>query len=341
MQSIDEGHINDTYMVDAIDNTHYVLQRINHGVFPDPQGLMHNFKLVTDYLHGKLQSTGYHPLTRRVLQLIATNEGEPYLSTSQGEYWRMCPFIANTHSAGHVASTQEVYQAGLGFGDFLAGLVDFPMEQLTEPIAKFHHGPSRLAQLSEAVIEDRADRLKQVQCEVEVIQKHTDLLQQPQHWIDAGRVPLRVTHNDTKCNNILLDNETGEAACVIDLDTVMPGLALYDLGDLVRTSACLAAEDETDLSKVEVDTDRLRAAVSGFVEGTRGVLKPFELQSLAIGPTYMPLIMATRFLTDYLLGDSYYKIDYPQHNLDRCRNQLAVMKCLQEAEAIVLERIHS
>ncbi|MCO6048014.1 aminoglycoside phosphotransferase family protein [Aeoliella sp. ICT_H6.2] len=330
VQAIESGHINDTYLVETDRRERYVLQRINHQVFCDPHGLMRNIVLVTQHLQKKLAASGEPVGRRRVLSVIATTDGDSLAETSAGDYWRMLPYIENSHTVGEEASLEEIRQAACGFGSFVAHLVDLPATQLCETIPRFHHGPSRYEAFQLAVAADVAQRVGGCEREIAVIQQHDEMLTSPQQKIDTGELPLRVTHNDAKCNNILLDNETNVAVCVIDLDTVMPGLAMWDFGDLVRTSACRAAEDEVDLSLVKVEPDRLQQAARGYLAGCQGVLTEEEVNSLADGPAYMALIMATRFLTDYLEGDTYYKTLYPRHNLDRCRNQLALLAELQQ-----------
>lgn len=338
IQAIEAGHINDTYLVETSSARPYVLQRINHQVFRDPRGLMRNVELVTQHIQKKLEAAGEQDLGRRVLSVVATMDDDPLCQWSDGTFWRVFPYVEQTHTVGVEATLEEIYQTGLGFGQFVAQLVDLPASELCETIPKFHHGPSRLEAFQQAAADDVAGRAGECQEEIATVQQYAELLTTPQQLIDSCELPLRVTHNDTKCNNILLDDQSNAAVCVIDLDTVMPGLAMWDIGDLVRTSACRASEDETDLSLVKVESERLLEAARGYLQGCGGLLTDRELRSLAGGPSYMALIMATRFLTDFLAGDTYYKTLHPGHNLDRCRNQLALLAEL-ENQRPVLERL--
>ncbi|WP_442485715.1 phosphotransferase enzyme family protein [Aeoliella sp. SH292] len=329
IEPIVAGHINDTYLVTTDDSPRYVLQRINHRIFRDPPGLMRNVQLVTSHVRSKLAAAGVSDLARRVLEVVPSRADEPLLQTEQGEFWRVYRFVEQTHPVPNNASLNEIYQAGLGFGWFAAQLSDLPASSLIETIPRFHHGPRRYQAFLAAATADVAGRADSCRAEMEATRCYESLLLGPQRDIDAGRLPLRITHNDTKCNNILLDDTTNEAMCVIDLDTVMPGLLMWDFGDLVRTSACRAAEDETDLALVKAEVPRVEAAANGYRDGLGNLISGTELASLASGPSYMALIMATRFLTDYLQGDIYYKIHHPAHNLDRCRNQLKLVAELE------------
>lgn len=330
IEPIVAGHINDTYLVSTNDSPRYVLQRINHQIFCDPPGMMRNVQLVTSHLRSKLAAAGVSDLARRVLEVVPSRAGEPLVCPKQGEFWRVYRFVEQTHPVPTDASLDEVYQAGVGFGRFAAQLADLPASSLMETIPRFHHGPSRYAAFRAAAQTDAVGRAEGCRTEIGSLHHFEFLLLGPQREIDTGRLPLRVTHNDTKCNNILLDDATNEAMCVIDLDTVMPGLLMWDFGDLVRTSACRAAEDETDLDLVCAEPARLEAAAKGYRDGLENLVSGIELASLASGPSYMALIMATRFLTDYMQGDLYYKIHHPTHNLDRCRNQLKLVAELEQ-----------
>jgi thiamine kinase-like enzyme len=329
IEPIVTGHINDTYLVTSNDSPRYVLQRINHQVFRDPRGLMRNVQLVTMHIRSKLAAAGVMDTGRRVLEVVPTHTGEPLLNRVSGDFWRTYRFVDQTHQVPNDASLDEVYQAGLGFGQFAAELADLPATSLMETIPHFHHGPNRYQAFVAAAKADVAGRVHGCRQEIETVHNFETLLLGPQREIEEGRLPLRVTHNDTKCNNILLDDTTNEAMCVIDLDTVMPGLLMWDFGDLVRTSACRAAEDETDLDLVCAEPARVEAAANGYRDGLGDLISGAEVASLATGPSYMALIIATRFLTDYLQGDTYYKIHHPSHNLDRCRNQLKLVAELE------------
>lgn len=327
------GHINDTHLVVTAVGRKYVLQRINHAVFKDPRGLMNNVGLVTRHIKQALGDAANAEIERRVLEVIAANNGADVLETDHGEYWRMYRYVENSQTLDEAPGLPEIYQAGYAFGNFTATLADFPVGQLCETIPDFHHGPKRFTAFVDAVRRDAANRAASVKEEIAFIEQHESLLAFPQQQIDAGRLPLRVCHNDAKSSNILIDDQTRQALCVIDLDTVMPGLALYDFGDLARTTATLAAEDEPDLARVRVDATRLKAALEGYLAGTGNSLSPAERASLTLGPAYMTLVMATRFLTDHLAGDAYFKVHRVHHNLDRCRTQIAITKQLTSDDA--------
>lgn len=332
--TIKHGHINDTHLITTTTGWRYVLQRINHAVFKDPRGLMNNVGLVTRHIRQSLSATNRAEVSRRVLEVIATNDGADLLQTASGDYWRVYSYVENSQTLGDAPGLTEIYQAGYGFGEFTATLANFPVDQLGETVPDFHHGPKRFSALADAVRRDAANRAASVKEEIAFVEQHESLLAFPQQQIDAGQLPLRVCHNDAKSSNVLIDDSSCQALCVIDLDTVMPGLALYDFGDLVRTTATLAAEDEQDLTRVRVDADRLAAALEGYLAGAGESLSPAERASLALGPAYMTLVMATRFLTDHLNGDIYYKVHRVNHNLDRCRAQIALVKELMKAHPL-------
>ena len=329
---IETGHINDTFFTRDNSDRHYVLQRINSHVFSDAKSLVRNIQLTTDFVRKKLQQAGVPEIERRVLQLVPQRTGDWLAEAPQGQFWRMYRYIERAYSVESEPTLEEIYQSAFGFGEFAASLAGFPAGVLIPTIPDFHHGPMRFRALCNAVDGDVVGRTRLAGEEIDFITRHEGSLARPQKLIERGEVPLRVTHNDTKSNNVLLDSGTHKALCVIDLDTVMPGLVLYDFGDLVRTTACCAAEDEVDLNKIYVEPDRVRQATWGFLAGMQDSLEASERRSLVLGPAYMTLIMATRFLTDFLQGDIYFKTHHPNHNLDRCRAQIAVVRGLQRLE---------
>lgn len=341
-QPIVSGHINDTYVVRTNTNQRYIMQRINHAVFRDPCGLMNNVLLVTQFMKERLAEAGQQDADRRVLQVVPHRDGAALLETASGDYWRMYRYIEDSHAVGDIPSLSEIHPAAFGFGRFTSLLATMPTGGLVETISKFHHGPRRYGDFLKSVQMDAANRVKDTKREIEFIQQHENLLARPQQMLESGELSWRVAHNDAKSNNVLLDDQTNEALCVIDLDTVMPGLALFDFGDLVRTTSAIAAEDERDLDKVQVDLARLKLVTQGFLAGTQDSLTRAERASLVLGPSYMTLIMATRFLTDHLQGDTYYRIHRPNHNLDRCRAQIALIRELlikeDELSALLDER---
>lgn len=328
-QVIESGHINSTYRVECgsgAENRSYVLQRINHHVFKDPRGLMANVARVTEHICQKLMAQGEADLERRVVQVVPTRQGDPLFVDSAGEYWRMYPFVRDAHPVSDSPTPEEIYQAGRGFGEFIAQASDLPASGLVATIPDFHHGPKRFSALQEAATADVAGRRTKAKEELSCVYELEWLLAGPQNLLEEKGIPTRTTHNDTKCNNVLLDNSTNQALCVIDLDTVMPGLALYDLGDLVRTTATGRPEDEPDLSQVVAREELVEQAFGGFLAGAVGQLTEIEIESLSFGPPYMALIMGTRFLTDYLAHDTYYRIHHEHHNLHRARAQLALAR---------------
>ncbi|TWT66728.1 N-acetylhexosamine 1-kinase [Posidoniimonas polymericola] len=326
------GHINDTWLMNTTSGR-FVLQRINHHVFRDVDGLMANIQLVTQSIRDRLNSLGVEDRDRLVLELIPTHRGEPFAHSTDGGRWRVYRYIEHSRAAGAVPRAADVFQAGLGFGRFVAWLAEVPGDRLVATIPNFHHGPARLAALVDACGRDLAGRAVDVRAEVELVRRREPLLAGPQQALAAGRLPLRVTHNDAKSSNVLLDEQSGEALAVIDLDTVMPGLVLYDFGDLLRTCASSSAEDDPNTEALTLNASAMEAAAEGFLSGAGGVLSGAERESLAIGPAYMALIMATRFLTDYLEGDVYFKTGRPGHNLDRARNQLALTALFEQHHA--------
>jgi hypothetical protein len=338
---IESGHINATFHVSAktpVGAKSFLLQRINTFVFRDPAGLMLNVVRVTEHLQRRLTLRGENDVGRRVLHVHSNRKGQPYDMTCDGEYWRLYEYVNDTHTVRSDPPDAEIYEAAFGFGEFIASLTDLPWERLTETIPGFHHGPNRYEALQDAVRSDVCGRVGMCGDEVEAITEHQPLLFEPQRLSDLGRLPRRVTHNDAKCSNILIDNASLKSQCVIDLDTVMPGLALYDFGDLVRTSVA-GAEDETNPAKAKVQLSRFECAARGFIAGADGNLAPDEVKSLAMGPRYMALIMAVRFLTDYLQGDIYYRIHDPDHNLRRCRAQLALVRSLHNSHDAIEDMI--
>jgi hypothetical protein len=331
---IESGHINTTFHVSAktpLGPKSFLLQRINTFVFRDPAELMFNVVRVTEHLRHRLTQRGESDVGRRVLRAYRNRHLKPYHVTSNHEYWRLYDFVNDTHTIQTDPLDAEIYEAAHGFGEFIASLTDLPWNELTETIPDFHHGPKRYEALGNAIRRDVCGRVSVCRNELDDIASRHSLLFEPQQLNDLGRLPRRVTHNDTKCSNILIDDSSLKSQCVIDLDTVMCGLALYDFGDLVRTSVTGVAEDESDLAKVKVQFGRFECAARGFLDGAADKLSPDEVQSLAIAPRYMALIMAVRFLTDYLQGDIYYRINDPDHNLRRCRTQLALVRSLNDS----------
>ncbi len=335
------GHINDTRLVIVENNgkeTRYIFQKINKNVFKDPASLMANMQAVTAYLAEAIAKDGGDPI-RETLNVIKTREGMNYYIDSDGEYWRALIFVEDSMSYDKVERPEQFYDSAVAFGNFQYMLRNYPAETLTETIVNFHNTPDRLRQLREAVEKDVCSRLKEVEAEVEFATSREEFIGTFERARAEGKLPLRVTHNDTKLNNILFDRESGKALCIIDLDTIMPGYSVNDFGDSIRFGATTALEDEADLSKVNFDIDLYELYVKGFIEGCRGGLCDFELEMLPYGAIMMTLECGMRFLTDYLSGDTYFRVHKPRHNLDRARNQFKLVsdmeKRIDEMKAIV------
>lgn len=335
------GHINDTYrlvMRHPGGIRRYILQRMNDRIFTDPVGLMENIVNVTSFLRKKIVEKGGDP-ERETLNLVPARDGKNYFQSPDGSYWRVYLFVEGTTSFDRVERPDDFYQSAVAFGNFQRLLSDFPARILHETIPNFHNTADRYAKFQEAVKLDPMSRACLAEPEIRFIEEREGDTHILCDMLERGELPLRVTHNDTKLNNILIDNATGKGICVIDLDTVMPGLVLNDFGDSIRFGASTAAEDETDLSLVSCDLELFEVYVRGFLEGCGGSLTDTEISMLATGAKLMTLECGMRFLTDYLLGDSYFKIHREHHNLDRCRTQLKLVADMeakwQEMEAIV------
>lgn len=327
------GHINDTVRLTcALENggqKRYILQRMNDGIFKNPVELMENVMNVTSFLRKKIVERGGDP-ERETLNVIRTVDGDNFLKDEDGDFWRMYIFIENATSFDMVRTPEDFYNSAVSFGNFQLLLQDYPAATLHETIPNFHNTVSRFADFKKAVEEDVCGRAKEVQDEIRfVMEREADT-----HVIcDAlanGEIPLRVTHNDTKLNNIMIDNETGKGICVIDLDTVMPGSALYDYGDSIRFGASTGAEDEKNLELITCDMGLFEIYTKGYVEGCGGSLSEKEIRMLPMGARLMTLECGMRFLADYLQGDVYFKIHRPEHNLDRARTQFKLVADMEK-----------
>ena len=326
-----EGHINQTYRVKMEDGEEYILQSINPSVFRNTEGLMHNIADVTAYLRRYLQAYGGDP-DRQTLTLIPTREGKTHLYDERGLPWRVYRFIRNTFSYQTVEKAEDFYFSAKAFASFAAMLSQYPADRLVQTIPAFHNTKVRYYNLIKAIRADRMGRAASVQAEIDFA---LDRIEQAGAIVDAledGRIPLRVTHNDTKLNNVLIDRESGRAICVCDLDTIMPGSILYDFGDAIRFGTNPAAEDERDLSLVRCDLALFEAYVKGTMEVLGGELNETEIAYLPLGARTMTLECGVRFLTDYLEGDTYFRIHREGHNLDRCRTQFALLADMERKE---------
>jgi Ser/Thr protein kinase RdoA (MazF antagonist) len=320
-QPFGNGHINDTFRVEVEEVGHpgYLLQRINDKVFNDIPALMENIHLVTEHLRSK-SGAG------KVLKIIPTKEGE-WFSKDETGYWRVFEFIEGARSHDKAEDVIQSYAAGNAFGRFIHDLTDFPAEKLNITLPDFHNMNFRLRQFEKALGESGMDRTIEAQEEIRFVEKYSSDMEQI--WLDAQKLPLRVTHNDTKFNNVLFDEE-GKVLAVIDLDTVMPGYVFYDVGDGIRSGVITADEDEQDLSKVKIDHQKYESYMNGFLDAAGQKLTHEELLSLPKSGAYMAFIMGVRFLSDFLNGNIYYKTKYPSHNLHRARCQLYVAELLLE-----------
>lgn len=321
------GHINETYIISNLYNgnhVRYILQRINTNIFKDPIGLMENVKGVTEYIRGIACKRGLDSY-RCTLNIIPTKDGKSYHIDEEGGCWRAYDYIEGSVSYDTASSTELMYKAGAALGEFQQILEDYPADTLHETIANFHNTVSRYNDFEKAVCENASDRARFVEKEIDFVKARKDFCGIIVSEIRKGNVPLRVTHNDTKLNNILMDSETDDVLCFIDLDTVMPGSALYDFGDSIRFAASSAAEDEKDLDKVWMKLDYFRAYAKGYLSRMSKVLTPMEIQLIPESCILLTLECGMRFLGDYLAGDVYFGIHYPEHNLDRARTQLKLV----------------
>ena len=335
VKELTSGNINTTYRVDMgadPDAAHYVLQRINTNAFHDPVALMENIGRVTAHIRASLEAEG-QSTDRRVLRFVESDNGTflytaPVGTAGEGT-WRAYRHVDHVTAYDHLDSPNLFYEAGRGFGEFQTRLADFPADELTEAIPHFHDTPYRYETFLRSVEADRAGRVAEVAEEIEFVNSRRELMSGIVDRLATGELPLRVTHNDTKVNNVLIDNRTGCAVCVIDLDTVMPGSSLYDYGDAIRFGACTAAEDEKDISKIDFDMTLFEAFTRGFVE-MAGNLTRTELLLLPLGALVMTCELVMRFLTDYLDGDVYFKTRYPGHNLVRTRAQMQLLRKMED-----------
>ena len=318
-----EGHINLTFLAVTDTGKRYILQRLSRAAFHDIPGLMGNVAAVTEFLAAR------SPDPRSSLHLIPTLDGRSFCRDSEGEFWRVYDFVEDSLCLQTPETPEDFYQSAVAFGQFQCRLRDFPAETLCETIPNFHNTPDRYRKFHLAVDADAAGRLSSVKPEIRFLLEREEKAGTLQRLREGGELPVRVTHNDTKLNNVMLDAVTRKALCVIDLDTVMPGLVAYDFGDSIRFGASTAPEDEKDLSRVEMSLDLYETYARGFIPACGG-LTAAELESLPLGAWTMTLENGLRFLTDYLEGDHYYHITRPEHNLDRCRTQLKLVSDMEQ-----------
>jgi len=326
------GHINETYVVrtrtaDGV-LRRYILQRLNRDVFEQPEEVMQNIERVTGHLREKILETGGDP-QRQTLNLVRTLTGDAFHRTADADCWRAEVFIEGARTYESAESPEQLYSAAKAFGEFQEMLRDFPLRQLHTTLPDFHHTPRRFDAFVAAVERDAENRAREVRAEIEFVERRGDAANGLVALLERGELPERVVHNDAKLNNVMIDDETGEGVCVIDLDTVMPGLAVLDFGDVVRSGANPAAEDERDLSEVRIDLHAFERIARGYLEAARGFLNPREVDALPEAARLITLEQGVRFLTDYLCGDVYYKVHRPAQNLDRCRTQLELVRDME------------
>ncbi len=317
------GHINKTYLVVTNLPHLYILQNVNTQTFRDPQGLMRNVILVTEHIRKKVQDP------RQVLHLIPTLDGQQYILEEGSALWRMYDYVTGSICLDQAQSAEDFRQAGKAFGIFQRQLSDFPADQLTEVIPDFHHTPKRYEALHRAIDQDCMNRAAGVKEEINFYLEREASAGELISLLNTGELPLRVTHNDTKLNNVMLDEITREPLCIVDLDTVMPGLAAYDYGDAIRFGASEAAEDERDLNKVRMSLDLYKTFSEGYLSVCGDSLTALERETLPEGARLMTLECGSRFLTDYLQGDTYFHVARPEHNLDRARTQMALVRDME------------
>lgn len=337
------GHINDTFLLTCETkegSRRYILQRMNHSIFKNPQQLMENVVNVTQYLREVIKKQGGNP-DRETLNVVKTRDGGNYYEDSAHNFWRVFLYIERTLCFEQAESAKDFYDSAVAFGNFQRMLADYPAGELHETIPNFHNTPSRFRDFQKAVREDKMGRASLAMQEIAFAMEREKDTSALLDLLEEGKLLLRVTHNDTKLNNILFDADTKKALCIIDLDTVMPGLSHYDFGDSIRTGASTGAEDEKDLTKIELDLNLFEAFTKGFLEGCKGSLSEKEIEMLPMGAKLMTYECGIRFLADFLEGDVYFKIHREGHNLDRARTQfklVADMEAKWEQMAAIVDK---
>ena len=325
------GHINDTYLVrtEPASAADYILQRKNHQIFKNITGMMNNIVIATDHIRNQLIVEGEKEVNRKVMTYIPARDGQMFVNDDKGNFWTLFLYIADCRVFENISQPEQAFSAARAFGRFQTQLSNLPGEQLIETIPNFHNGISRLFDFQLSILKDIAGRVNDQQQLIDKIIGRAPEMTMLQQWLDDKSLPLRITHNDTKINNILFDQQN-EPLCIIDLDTVMPGSALYDFGDAIRTLGNRAAEDEPDLSKISFNHEIFEAFAHGYLSGASPFLTDLESNNLAFSCRYMAWEQAMRFLTDYLNGDIYYKTDYQGHNLVRTKAQIRYLEVLEE-----------
>jgi Ser/Thr protein kinase RdoA (MazF antagonist) len=326
------GNVNDTFLVRTDSGNRYTLQRINHDVFKDPVSLMDNFSRVTTHLSQKHMDG---QTTLQTLVLVPAQDGSSYLTGEHGNYWRVTEYVPGGLSLEVPESREHAYEAAYAFGDFQYQLRDLPGDSLIETIPDFHNTESRYQAFKKTVEQDVCGRAGDAADLISFAQENEHLA----GLIRYADFPTRTVHNDTKLNNVLLHEETGKGICVVDLDTVMPGCALHDFADLVRTAACSSEEDEPDVFKIHFLPDRFSALVDGYLAGVRDMLEPREIERLAVSPQVITYELSLRFLTDFLQGDTYFKVKRAGHNFERARAQFQLLRSMQEHASVMEDTV--
>ena len=332
-KSFGHGHINDTYLIQTVGEQvpDFILQRTNHQIFKDVPGMVNNILLVTNHIRTKLEAFGETDTDRKVMTYLPSKEGPYYVRDEEGNYWTLFLFIRDSDGIEEVSYPDQAFSSGSAFGKFQLQLSDLDGTKLIDTIPNFHNGKFRYQQFLEAISANKANRCSEMQEIIDELLQRADSMLNIQQWLDEGKLPLRITHNDTKINNIRYDKE-GHILCIIDLDTVMPGTVLFDFGDAIRTLCNSAAEDEPDPEKISFKMDYFDAFVCGYLSESKSFLSPLEKQNLVFSCRYMVWEQTIRFLSDYLNGDTYYKIAYPQHNRDRTLSQFYYLQVLEKNE---------
>jgi aminoglycoside phosphotransferase (APT) family kinase protein len=326
------GHINETYTAtydQGGTRVRYIHQKINQNVFKNPAAVMKNVMRVTTHIRKKQEARDLRDVTRRSLIVIPTRDGKAYYQNGGGEVWRTFVFVEGVETYESVQTPEQARQAGRAFGEFQGLLVDLPGERLNETIPNFHHTRKRFNAFRQAVQSDHYNRAKEARQEIDFALSREPMVDVILDAMAKGKIPERITHNDTKFNNVMLDVFTGEAMCIVDLDTVMPGCALYDFGDMVRTTTSPTLEDETDLSKVKMQMPMFRKLAEGYLSTAGQFLTKHEKALIAFSGKLITFEIGLRFLTDYLSGDTYFRIHRPGHNLDRCRTQFKLVESIE------------
>jgi len=329
------GHINETYSATYDQGgmrVRYIHQKINRTVFKHPPAVMENVMRVTTHIRRGLESNNARDITRKSLIVIPTRTGKSFYRSSDGEYWRTFVFIEGVQTFESVQSPEQAFEAGRAFGEFQRLLVDLPGGRLNETIPDFHHTRKRFTALQHAIQKDHFNRAKEAKTDIDFALKHEDMVDVILDAMAKRKIPERITHNDTKFNNVMLDTLTGEARCVVDLDTVMPGCALYDFGDMVRTTTSPTLEDERDLSKVKMQMPMFKKLAEGYLATAGKFLTKAERNLIAFSGKLISFEIGLRFLTDFLSGDTYFRIHRPGHNLDRCRTQFKLVDSIERQE---------